>query len=244
MNQSEFHAKERTYDFFDTYEKIKRLLDFEKGGLNILDVGCGSGILGEHLAKNGNTVTGLDIDEYSKGKNFNFIKCDIALPWPVQEKSFDVVICTDVLEHCYDMAHIFKQAERVLKDSGVMIVGIPNHFDLRQRFCMFFGKGIVHWDQVRYREKAWSYGHVRFMNLFEAREFFAELEWRIIKEQFNFMGAGIIPTRFTPSFIRRLFLKTWPNVFSGKFLFLLQKKSSNDQAKKKSVYVLKTMNGM
>jgi len=244
MNQTEFHEKERTYDFLDTYEKIRRLLDFEKGGLNVLDVGCGSGILDERLEKNGNKVTGLDIDECSKDKIFNFIKCDINQDWPVPEKSFDVAICTDVLEHCYNMTHIIQQAERALKDSGCIIIGIPNHFDLRQRFGMLFGKGIVHWDHLRFGEKAWSYSHIRFLNLFEAREFFSQLGWNVAKEQFNFMGAGIIPTKVTPKFLRYFFLKNWPNVFSGKFVFLLQKEKNGNLANKKSIYVLKTMRGM
>jgi len=244
MNQTEFHEKEKTYAFFDTYEKIKRLLNFGKGGLNILDVGCGSGILDENLEEMGNKVIGLDIDDCAKGKNFNFIKCDLNLAWPVAEKTFDAVICTDVLEHCYDMAHIIRQSERALKDSGRIIIGIPNHFDLRQRLNMLFGKGIVHWDHLRFGEKSWSYSHIRFINLFEAREFFSGLGWIPVKEQFNFMGTGIVPAKITPRFFRRLLLKVWPNVFSGKFLFLLQKKNNGEQIKKEKIYVLKTMKGM
>lgn len=244
MNQTEFHEKERTCDFLDTYEKIRRLLDFEKGGLNILDVGCGSGMLDENLEKMGNKVVGLDIDECAQGKKFHFIKCDLNLKWPVAEKTFDAVICTDVLEHCYDMAHIIRQSEKALKDSGRIIIGIPNHFDLRQRLRMVFGKGIVHWDHLRFGEKSWSYSHIRFMNLFEAREFFSSLDWIPAKEQFNFMGAGIVPSKITPRFARYFLLKTWPNVFSGKFLFLLKKKNASDQTEKKNIYVLKTTKGM
>jgi 2-polyprenyl-3-methyl-5-hydroxy-6-metoxy-1,4-benzoquinol methylase len=242
MDQFKFHEKGNIFVYVDTYEKIKRLLDFKKGGLNILDVGCGFGLLGERLSKYKNAVTGLDVNENSNKKNFNFIKCDISENWPVQEKKFDVIICTDVMEHLYDASHIIKQAEKALKEEGFLIVGIPNHFDFCQRLRMLFGKGIVHWNQLQYGEKSWSYGHIRFLNLFEARDFFKNNDWQIAKEQFNFMGAGVVPASLTPAFARITLLKAWPNLFSGKFIFLLKK--GKEKIKKERIYIPQTNIGM
>lgn len=222
MDQTQLHRQKSTFRPVDTYEKIKRLLDFEDGQkLNILDVGCGAGILDEYLGGLGHKVVGLDIFKNQDAKKSGFIQCDINFIWPVDDKTFDIVVCADVPEHMYDPKHILRESLRVLKNEGKVIFGVPNHFDIRQRFRMLLGRGIVHWDHLRYGEKSWSYAHIRFFTLGELLMMFNEEKWMAQKIQLNFMGGGIIPGRLIPSFIRTILVCWWPNLFSGKFIFLL-----------------------
>jgi len=195
-------------------------------GEKILDVGCGPGILSNYLRNLGHTVVGLDIHPDLPANDPNFINCDINLPWPIENSSFDLVITTDVPEHVYDPAHILREAKRVVNSDGKLIFGVPNHFDLRQRFRSLLGKGIIHWDHVRFGENAWNYAPIRFFSLPELYSVFQANGWNPKISQFNFMGCGIIPTRFTPAFFRLFLLKSWPNLFSGKFIFLLSKETN------------------
>lgn len=243
MDQTAWHQSKKIFHAVDSYEKIKRFFDFENGKkLKILDVGCGPGLLGAHLRTLGHTVIGLDIYTANQSEDKNFINCDINLKWPVEDDSFDLVIATDVPEHVYDPAHILREAKRVLNSAGKLIFGVPNHFDLRQRIRTLLGKGIIHWDHVKFGENAWNYAHIRFFSLTELYTTFRANNWNVTTSQFNFMGCGIIPTRFTPNFIRLFLLKSWPNLFSGKFIFLLSKET--DLPNNPFIYITKTPKGL
>ena len=235
MDQTQFHANKATSTEQSTFEKIKRLVNFRTSEkFTILDVGCGIGILPTELANLGHTITGLDIGNVP-ASNWKFIQTDINNSWPVEQNHFDIVICTDVPEHMYDPAHALVEAKKVLKPNGKLIFGVPNHFDLRQRLRTLFGKGIVHWDAVQHNESAWDFAHIRFFTHLELIEKFSKLGWHVETEQYNFMGAGILPSHLLPSFIKTLLLKLWPNLFSGKFIYLLSQETT--QQKTKQIYL-------
>lgn len=244
MNQSEFHKNQAIFSKQDSYEKVRRFLDFESGAkLKILDVGSGSGALGKKLLSLGHEVVGLDIN-LEAAKEPWVVSCDISKQWPVEAASFDLVICLDVAEHLENPEHILNEAKRVLKDSGKLIFGVPNHFDLRQRLRILFGKGIVHWDNLRHNQRAWSYAHIRFFSLPELKAMFGQNNWTIVKSQFNFMGGGIIPSRFTPKLIKIFLVRHWPNLFSGKFIFLLSQKSLETAEKQDQIIIPYTPKGL
>ncbi len=249
MAEFDYHSKTATFAEQSTFEKVRRLHQFDgSNGLNILDVGCGSGILDEELAALGHSVTGLDshvpsgsASSYSALGAWRFIQTDINSAWPVDDGTFDLVICTDVPEHMYDPTHVLDEARRVLMPEGKLIFGVPNHFDIRQRLRQLSGKGIVHWDNVQYGHTAWDYGHIRFFTIKELEKQFADSGWHIDTRQLNFMGAGIIPGRFLPAFIKRALLKLWPGLFSGKFVYSL---SLEPVREIKYILVAQTKKGM
>ncbi len=244
MRQTDLHQLHKTFDASQTYEKVRRLLDFESGTkLQILDIGSGGGALGKKLLSLGHQVVGLDIN-LEATKEAWVIPSDISKQWPVQEGSFDLVICLDVAEHLEDPEHILKQAKRVLKPAGKLIFGVPNHFDLRQRLRVLFGKGIVHWDNLRHNQKAWSYAHIRFFSLPELKVMFSQNGWKVAASQYNFMGGGIIPSRYTPRFIKTFLLKQWPNLFSGKFIFLLSPNSLETAGNDAKIIIPHTPKGL
>jgi 2-polyprenyl-3-methyl-5-hydroxy-6-metoxy-1,4-benzoquinol methylase len=244
MNQTQFHSENVTSSEQSTFEKVKRLVDFQSGEkLTILDVGCGVGSLDSELASMGHNVTGLDVSNLTQEpQTWKYIQTDINNAWPIDPGSQDVVICTDVPEHLYDPTHILKEAQRVLKPNGKLIFGVPNHFDLRQRLRILFGKGIVHWDTVQYSKSAWDYSHIRFFTHNEVVEKFSQLGWHIDAAQFNFMGAGIVPSRLLPGFIKILLLKLWPGLFSGKFIYSLSRVRTSQSTR--FIYIPSTPTGL
>jgi SAM-dependent methyltransferase len=101
------------------------------GAESILDAGCGEGFTINKLIGNG---IGKRIDgiEYSKeaisfGKKlfpkFN-IKQGSVYELPYGDKSFDLVICTEVLEHLDDPAKAVKEMLRVTKK--YLVLSVPN----------------------------------------------------------------------------------------------------------------------
>ncbi|MDA9221614.1 bifunctional 2-polyprenyl-6-hydroxyphenol methylase/3-demethylubiquinol 3-O-methyltransferase UbiG [Methylophilaceae bacterium] len=103
---------------------------------NILDVGCGGGILAESMAKLGGNVTGIDQSEiaikiaqlHSKENNLSidykllniedFLKKD--------SNKFDVITCLEMIEHVPDPASIITSCSKKLKKNGRLYVSTIN----------------------------------------------------------------------------------------------------------------------
>ncbi|MCK4319953.1 class I SAM-dependent methyltransferase [Candidatus Micrarchaeota archaeon] len=95
-------------------------------GSNILEVGCGKGILLNTLKKKKDCkVTGVDIISKPDSIDFPFFTVDIdSEPLPFDSDSFDYVICTEVLEHLFNPEKAIDELARVSKDK--LLISIPN----------------------------------------------------------------------------------------------------------------------
>jgi 2-polyprenyl-3-methyl-5-hydroxy-6-metoxy-1,4-benzoquinol methylase len=119
---------------------------------NILDLGCGSGwfafSIKQRYPQHRITVADIEIPEELRRK---FREADI-LPLTdveiepnkrlnLKDKSFDVVVCLEVLEHIIDKPeHVFGELKRILKDDGYLFLSTPNIAQLFNRFMLLFGK--------------------------------------------------------------------------------------------------------
>jgi len=113
----------------------------KKQRLNILDVGCGNGYidfkLKESVSKDYHLrVTGIDaykpaIDFANTRKKFlNRDDCHFELmdacDLKLEDDSFDVVMCSQVIEHLKDPLLAIKEMYRVLKKGGAAVISTPN----------------------------------------------------------------------------------------------------------------------
>lgn len=100
-----------------------------KGG-KVLDAGCGPAELELELDCKRFQVTGLDISAdyiaYAKervpGAHF---QQGLLERIPFESKSFDTVVCVDVLEHVLYLDDVVRELLRVLKPGGHVIVRVP-----------------------------------------------------------------------------------------------------------------------
>jgi 2-polyprenyl-3-methyl-5-hydroxy-6-metoxy-1,4-benzoquinol methylase len=100
---------------------------------SILDVGCGNGIISMKLGELGYQVQGIDISEkaISKAKQINLlenVKFDVvsAEELTASGKTYDAIICSEVLEHLSEPAVLLKTLFNILKNNGKLIVTVPN----------------------------------------------------------------------------------------------------------------------
>lgn len=94
----------------------------------IVDVGCGGGILAEAMAKEGATVTGIDLAEKSlKVARLHSLESDIAVNYKLQSAEalaeeeagqYDIVTCMEMLEHVPDPASIIHACAKMVKPGG------------------------------------------------------------------------------------------------------------------------------
>ena len=90
----------------------------------ILDVGCGTRPY-EALFF-GAQYTGLDV--YQSGRKAQDKIADIyfdGINIPLADNSFDMVLCTQVLEHCLEPDSLLKEMCRVLEPGGVLVLTLP-----------------------------------------------------------------------------------------------------------------------
>jgi 2-polyprenyl-6-hydroxyphenyl methylase/3-demethylubiquinone-9 3-methyltransferase len=104
-------------------------------GLNILDIGCGGGIVAEPLAKLGANVTGIDpAEENIAAAKLHAEKSGLALSYQAttieaiakRGDTFDVVIASEVVEHVADLNLFIGCAAKAVKPGGLLIVTTIN----------------------------------------------------------------------------------------------------------------------
>ena len=101
---------------------------------HVLDAACGIGNnlnTIKHFSKN---ITAFDISDiplkYAKQrhKNVNFFKSNLE-EITTQSDMFDIVICTEAMEHCKSPEKAVHELYRVLKPGGYLILSTQNHMN-------------------------------------------------------------------------------------------------------------------
>ena len=117
-----------------SHKKIKKDKSSLLKGLNILDIGCGGGLISEPLARLGANVTGIDASE----KNINVAKLHSSKnglqidyfntsPENFKEfEKFDVILNLEIVEHVEDVSLYIKSCYKLLKKDGLMFTATIN----------------------------------------------------------------------------------------------------------------------
>jgi len=131
----------KNYKFFVKYGIIQKILKrlsshlllcvvpFKKEG-KLLDVGCGNGSFLMWHKTRGWDVLGIDISKSAcdlcEKKGIKVFKGELQ-DAKIESESFDVVTLIQVLEHLHDPIGTLKEINRVLKNDGLLIIGVPNY---------------------------------------------------------------------------------------------------------------------
>ena len=117
--------------------------------LQVLDLGCGGGLMSEAYARRGARVTGVDPSSASlkvaraharaMGLSIRYRQArGEAIPCP--DASFDLVSCCDVLEHVDDLDAVLRQIARVLRPAGLFFFDTINRTWLSWLFAIEVGQ--------------------------------------------------------------------------------------------------------
>jgi 2-polyprenyl-6-hydroxyphenyl methylase/3-demethylubiquinone-9 3-methyltransferase len=97
-------------------------------GKNVVDVGCGGGILSESMARRGAKVTGIDLSEKAlKVADLHSLETGVQVRYELitaealaerESGAFDVVTCMEMLEHVPDPAAIVAACAKLVKPGG------------------------------------------------------------------------------------------------------------------------------
>ena len=103
---------------------------------NVLDVGCGGGLLCEAMFDQGAIVTGIDaagpgievakIHSQKNNKNIDYFEKTAEELITEKKSYYDVVTCLEVLEHVPDPGHLVKNCVDLLKPGGFLFLSTIN----------------------------------------------------------------------------------------------------------------------
>lgn len=108
---------------------VMRLLG-DVAGLDVADIGCGTGRHALNLAAKGARVTALDFSaemlNVARTKPgaaaVNFMQHDVGQPLPLNAASFDRVVCGLVVEHIADPRSLMAEMKRICRPKGFLVV--------------------------------------------------------------------------------------------------------------------------
>ena len=102
-------------------------------GGDVLDIGCGNGLISTAVGAYGYKVLGVDVSEKTiahavqhntlENVRFKVIAANGLIPEPYR---YDAVICSEVLEHLLSPADLLAIVHTSLKNTGILLVTVPN----------------------------------------------------------------------------------------------------------------------
>ena len=105
-------------------------------GVQVLDVGCGGGLLSEGLARRGAHVTGIDLGENALDvARMHLFESGLEVDYQLRSAEdmaaamtgqFDVVTCMEMLEHVPDPGSVLSACAQLLKPGGHLVVATLN----------------------------------------------------------------------------------------------------------------------
>jgi 2-polyprenyl-6-hydroxyphenyl methylase/3-demethylubiquinone-9 3-methyltransferase len=121
--------------------------------INILDIGCGGGLLSEPMTRLGANVTGID----ASSKNINIAKlhakknklkinylCSSPEKLKIQKK-FDVILNMEIVEHVEDINFFINSCSKLLKKNGLMFVATLNKTLKSYMFAIIGAEYVLRW---------------------------------------------------------------------------------------------------
>ena len=139
----------------DNTVKHFKLIDKDRPfkNLNILDIGCGGGLLSEPMSRLGGNVTGIDASEkniisakiHAKQNNLNISYFCNSPENFKSNKKFDLVLNMEIVEHVEDVNFFIKKSSELLKKNGLMFVATLNRTLKSYIFAIIGAEYILRW---------------------------------------------------------------------------------------------------
>ena len=125
----------------------------KKNNLEILDLGCGGGLVCEPLSRLGANVTGVDFvlsnikvaKLHAKKSNLNIKYLHQDLNNLKIKKKYDLILMLEILEHIDNWEKLIKKVKKNLKSNGKIIISTINRNIYSQFFAIFMAEEILRW---------------------------------------------------------------------------------------------------
>jgi len=142
------YIKDNIINHFNLNDKSKPL-----NKINILDIGCGGGLLSEPMSRLGANVVGIDASEknikiakmHAKKNNLKIEYKNTSPENLKTNKKFDVILNMEIVEHVEDVNFFIKSCSKLLKKNGIMFVATLNKTLKSYIFGIIGAEYIMRW---------------------------------------------------------------------------------------------------
>jgi SAM-dependent methyltransferase len=137
-----------------------------------LEIGFGAGIYLRALATHYNEVVGTDLSqsqlEHARARTADLANLHVLIDDITDSQlpahSFDLVLCSEVLEHIRDANRAIAGIRRVVAPGGLLIVSTPQRHSLMELACkLAFMPGVISIVRRVYGEAVFETGHLSLM---------------------------------------------------------------------------------
>lgn len=109
--------------------------------MRILDIACGTGLVGDALAKRGySQLDGVDFSaemlEQAKHKSIyrRLLQVDLNAPIPIRDNAYDAALCVGSLSDAHVQRHAVAEMCRVIRPGGILLLTLNQHAIEEQHF--------------------------------------------------------------------------------------------------------------
>jgi len=121
--------------------------------INLLDIGCGGGLLSEPMCRLGANVVGIDasaknikVAKFHAKKNRLKINYKVASPEKLKTNiKFDIILNMEIVEHVENVDFFIKESTKLLKKNGIMFVATLNKTLKSYAFAIIGAEYILKW---------------------------------------------------------------------------------------------------
>lgn len=183
-------------------QKLIKLAEI-KATDKVLEVGCGAGHILEKI-KTGK-LYGIDISEIQIERARKRLGDLIELKKapgeniPYEDKFFDKILCSEVIEHVIDPREVLKEISRVLKQEGILSLSIPNEDVINSTKKFLKKTGLFRVLNSTKNFGGWELATKDNLNEWHLHSFSLELVEKFTKDIFKASKVVKIPNLFYPA---------------------------------------------
>jgi SAM-dependent methyltransferase len=211
----------------------------QRQGRRLLDASAAAGESSRAYKELGFDVVASDYDpSVFQVQDVPCIQADLNASWPFESGSFDIIVLQEVIEHLENVPHVFREARRILRPGGCLIMSTPNMLNWTSRLRFLFtgyyqgrkkplrissGLGDAgNWHVLPFHVYLWVGHHSRF-----ELETVIGVRWRLHSILIGLLGYPIgaaytylwwVVTEKNPA-QKRFNLAVWKQLFSKAVLF-------------------------
>ena len=132
---SSWYERERGYGYHQMIDDLEvRLTEPYARGARVLELGCGTGLILERIAKVAEQAVGIDLSEgmarLARERGLD-VHIGSVTDLPFEDESFDLTYSFKVLAHVPDIETAIREAVRVTRPGGYLLLELYNPWSLR-----------------------------------------------------------------------------------------------------------------
>ena len=161
------------------------LKDLNISNIELLDIGCGDGVLTSKISRFFRHTTGIDlsgtgIELALKIKNEKLTFQNMSIEDMIDsKKKFKFITSFEVIEHQYLPDDFLNKINQILDDDGIFLLSTPYNGYIKNLIISLLGKNDWHYNPL------WRHGHIKFFSVSTLKNILEKCNFKIIKNKFS-----------------------------------------------------------